>query len=926
MVSRSVLLVVFSLLSQSIEAFHNLYPIDIGLSEEDPFMPNEREVFDDCHMRYMRYGKDELEVADSLEPYDEPRDYSHIAAIGRRETGDTIEWTCIGTLIWDSVVITSAHCTTDKGLNGAPSVVRLGGPKYVQQRNVKEVIRHPEFSPSDGQHDIALLQLDRKVAINETVVPTCLWLWDDVPFDKLDYIVRIAASKEQQLAEYATVDMTKLNVKGEECLSPTTSQKGIPDSQLCVKPVELDQNGCKDSPEGNPLQMRLLHNFKTSPFLVGIRSSSFTSDSCNPRRSFTKIGPYRDWLMQVLLERNVSVTPDNLFPINCARRFASLRPRADELITERNGEVPINSIQVESVHERELKYIVQFEWPSEVENMARLLCAGTFVDQQTVLTLAECVVPSTPRGVQPIAVVHRTRFRNVSHPIKSITVHPGYVEGSQRNNIAVVKLQSNQEVVPACIWTHDALPDSRVDLTGAGMNFLNNYQELFFDETEFGNNLVQPAMDYYPWENCSTELDHLSGNRSLEGLNKNEHLCFRSDQWIVPGVCKDVHGAPILRYINRAGAYFKYVYALTIAGQTCGYGQPTVAMKLAPHAAWLRSVILPNPSSSGRVSSESVIVINPDLKRSDECSNGDGTMGICVPYELCLSTKERLRKGERVTLCTDGSVVCCPWGDIARNSGTNPVRIELDSCEDRYRSIRLQRYSDQSEDESQYTNLPHVAEIGWPQNNGRIEFDCMGFLITPALVLTTARCLETYPHKPTVARIGSVQAADPSNVVLRTIRRVRLHEDYDPQTGENNIAIVVLTAPIEINAHHFPGCLFRNNTHLPTRQFAISEDEQRTFFEKVSPLYRTECEERWTETLAPGQMCLLKAQPESVFRVSNKCLNMGDVIVWENRTQDDIFDVVYLVGLFSHGGCGLNNIQIGTRISFYYDWITTNGK
>lgn len=70
----------------------------------------------DCHLRYMRYGKDELDIPEPLRAYEEPRDYSHIATIGRRRNGGTIDWTCMGALIWDSVVITSAQCTTDEGL------------------------------------------------------------------------------------------------------------------------------------------------------------------------------------------------------------------------------------------------------------------------------------------------------------------------------------------------------------------------------------------------------------------------------------------------------------------------------------------------------------------------------------------------------------------------------------------------------------------------------------------------------------------------------------------------------------------------------------------------------------------------------------------------------------------------------------------
>uniref|UniRef100_A0A182S9R5 Clip domain-containing protein n=1 Tax=Anopheles maculatus TaxID=74869 RepID=A0A182S9R5_9DIPT len=416
-------------------------------------------------------------------------------------------------------------------------------------------------------------------------------------------------------------------------------------------------------------------------------------------------------------------------------------------------------------------------------------------------------------------------------------------------------------------------------------------------------------MDMYPFENCSKDLVELIGNRSLEGLNEREHLCFHSDQWLVPGVCSDIVGGPVQRYINRGGAYFKYLYALTVGGRTCGYGQPTVAIRLAPHYAWLQSVMFDKRNSGAAEPSDSVIVINPDLKRSDECSNGDGTMGICVPYELCLSTKERLRKGERVTLCTDGSVVCCPWGDIAKNSPVDPIRTELESCEDLYETIRRERFHRTVQNESLYTNQQHVAEIGWPQNNGRIVFECMGFLITPKQIVSSARCMETYPHKPTVARIGAIQASHTFNYVIQPIRRVRMHEDYDPLTGVNNIALVTLTAPIEINVFHFPG--YRGTIAV----------------QKVAPQYQSDCAEQLTEKLAPGQMCLINSTPESTYRSRGACLKTGNVIIWENRTEvSDILDTIYLVGLFSHGECEEDKVQIATRISFYFDWIVLNAK
>uniref|UniRef100_A0A182MYA2 Peptidase S1 domain-containing protein n=1 Tax=Anopheles dirus TaxID=7168 RepID=A0A182MYA2_9DIPT len=931
MVSRSVLLVVLSCLCLGgSEALHNLFPIEIGLMDEDPFLPNEREVFDDCHIRYMRYGRDELDIQEPFPPYETPPEFTHIAAVGWTRSGGKIDWACMGVLIWNDFVLTSAHCTAGEG-NTAPDVVRLGSDSnnasYIQDRKIKEVIRHPEYSSRNGEHDIALLQLDARINVNAAVVPTCLWLWDDVPFSKLSSVKRNKAGRGETDSFFSNEEMTRVNVKSADCVSPTSRNAGLPNGQLCMGSEAPQPRDCEETPRGNPLQARLMHNYNTSPFLVGILSSSFSRGTCNPVQGYTPIGPYRDWLVQVLLERNTTVTLQDFHPVVCAHRFARFRPRVDELMLERNGEMSTTVGNVDYVRWTQLNYVVEIEWPPEAGSAARNNCAGTFIDQQTVVTLAECAFP-TPEGFQPIAVVRRVIFTSTPIAIKSIHVHPGYRKNSQKNNIAVLKLESRQNVAPACIWLDDELPEERFDLTGVGSNDLNNVVgNRGYDADRVTKTVVQHAMDLYPWAQCRNELSDLAGpNGTREGFSDQEHMCFRSDQWVVPGVCHNLPGAPVIRYINRAGVYLKYVFGMIVASPTCGYGIPAITIRLAPHADWLQSIIMEKRPSAG---SESVIVINPDLKRSDECSNGDGTIGICVPHELCLSTKERLRKGERVTVCSEGSIVCCPWGDIARNSGDDSIRAVLDNCEDRYRSIRQERYARASQNRSLYTNFPHTAEIGWPQSNGRIAFSCLGYLITTNVVVMSARCTEQYAFQPTVARIGSLSSADTNNYVLQPIRRVRVHEDYDSVTGVNNIALVVLTSPILPTTFYYPGCVFRNSSHFPTRLFGLSSTRDTASITKMTPFYQSDCVEHLKDPLAPGQSCMTRSTPEAVFG-RGKCLDTGDLIVWDHRTDELIYEAEYLVALLSHGSCSdrsdQNDVQIVTRVSYYYDWIVSNAK
>uniref|UniRef100_A0A182J7I9 Peptidase S1 domain-containing protein n=1 Tax=Anopheles atroparvus TaxID=41427 RepID=A0A182J7I9_ANOAO len=908
-------------------AFHSLYPMYVGVNDEDPFMPKERDALDDCHLRYLRYGRDDLKPQTPLPPYEENREYSHVAAIGWTRSSGEIDWACMGTLIWDNFVLTSAHCTMDES-NTAPDVVRLGeaNPAHMQQRKISHIARHPEFAPQTERNDIALLQLDKRIIVNQTVAPGCMWLAPETIFPKLQSLVRSkvdANNRNQGIPVISSVESAQTN--GRKCVSSTSGDGEL----LCIEPGESEPTKCLDAPAGNPLQVRLLHNYKTSPFVVGIRAGSHSATSCKPAGAYTRIGSYATWITQVLAERNATAKPVDFIPAVCALRFAHLRPRVDELLMERFDEIQTLGLQVEWRHTEDFRYIVRILWPAEAAQAARNDCAGTLVDQSTVLTLAECVAP-TPEGHKPTEVLHTGRYENASLPIKSITVHPGYVRGSQANNIAVIKLTKPDGAVPACVWPFDdSMLIMRVDLAGVGASgLIGDIGDAIDDQGGVFPSHHLRAVDYLPWANCTDELTKF--NRTLQGVSGEQHVCFRNEQWLVPGSCGLLPGGPLQRYIGRAGSALKYVYALSLAGRSCGHGIPAVALLLRPHVPWLRSVIMEGaPGIRPQATSDSVIVINPDLQRSDECSNGDGTVGICVPHEMCLSTPERLRKGERVTLCSVGSVVCCPWGDIARNAAVNPVRKELESCETRSREFREQRLRGRESNSTEFDNFPHLAEIGWPQSNGRIQFNCIGYLISTNTIVTSARCAEAKSWKPTVARIGMLNSENPSNYLLQPIRRVTVHEEYDDNTGANNLALVQLTAHIKPTVFFFPGCLFSNETHVPALQYGVHYDGASLHLDRIFPMYDGDCRERQPigETLLQGHMCFLRGRAEAELVRTTRCYTPGDIMVWTRLTEEQIDDAEYLVAIYNHGVCReVDDVLTATRISAYYEWIVNNIK
>jgi V8-like Glu-specific endopeptidase len=93
-----------------------------------------------------------------------------------RATGAESVVICTGTLVASDLVVTSAHCTDkSKGLlKDIEFIAGLNGTRFLANRGVVEVIRHPNWDRTTGmqkfRYDVAVLRLARPI-MPERVTP-----------------------------------------------------------------------------------------------------------------------------------------------------------------------------------------------------------------------------------------------------------------------------------------------------------------------------------------------------------------------------------------------------------------------------------------------------------------------------------------------------------------------------------------------------------------------------------------------------------------------------------------------------------------------------------------------------------------------------------------------------------------------------------
>uniref|UniRef100_A0A182M9Z3 Peptidase S1 domain-containing protein n=1 Tax=Anopheles culicifacies TaxID=139723 RepID=A0A182M9Z3_9DIPT len=869
----------------------------------------------DCHTRNWKDGFEGL-VAPA---YGQPallREFAHIAAIGWTGTDGKINWACGGSLIWENFILTAAHCAANDE-DVAPDVARMGDlniysdedDEFPQQLRIVKIIRHQQHRYSAKYYDVALMQLEKNIIVHETVAPACLWLEDEVRFPKL-----FAAGwgktgfGEDKTKILLKVDLTPMN--NTECTRfYTSSERGLRNGlhahHLCAGDEKMDT--CPGD-SGGPLHVKLLHNAKMTPFLVGVTSFGKPCGQANPG-VYARVSSFVDWIIETLQQEGESASEYSFRPWSCALRYVHVREYEDDVVVSRSHNYETYNSDNAHLVSGDSPQRVEIMWDRSVGPL-RENCSGTLIERDAVATLAEC---ASHMGVRPTRVkLSNGNFINVSETI----VHPQYnpAKGAYYNNIAILKLPFPVSVVPTCVWYNDSIPDPQFEVIGKGRADLTPYNRderiTIVDPRIIG---ISPRTTLQSNSECRLAEQY----RALLGKGlQAEHICFQNKPFLVPDTCDQQLGAPIEREMWRFSRYFNYAYGMNLFGRDCGFGEPAVAVRFNAHKDWIESVLLPEVANqrtknNATRSRDSVIFINPDLVLNDRCSYEGGVEGVCVLHDNCPGIRQRMENSDPVILCSKGSVVCCPQQAI--KSPPSAIEKEFNECEQRYAHLRKQRQQRWNGFQPLKNRLPHVAEVGW-EDGSQIQFQCIGYLISTRAVVTSASCLAPNEYLPNVVRIGGFQSAQfATDIAIIPIESTKYHPEFNMSTYENNIALLKLASPVQPTVTTFPGCLWQNTTHNPVEARILSGDG----FHPIHPMYLRDCNARFAKPFTnPHITCMVPG----VSGTREYCYPAGAPIIYRKFEDTNLF-TEYLVNIYSHGRCNSTSLRIVHRIAMYIDWF-----
>jgi len=193
-----------------------------------------------------------------------------------------------------------------------------------------------------------------------------------------------------------------------------------------------------------------------------------------------------------------------------------------------------------------------------------------------------------------------------------------------------------------------------------------------------------------------------------------------------------------------------------------------------------------------------------NMKLQNQCNSGTHE---CIPYFYC--SHDTTTDGARVLdsrtdagSCVVSSYICC-------NKNYNIARFKPAICGIRNKDGIGYEVTN-SIDEAQYAEFPWMAALSVIDENGHDQYLCGGSLIHPQVILTAAHCVHGKSNRALKVRLGEWDTQTTSEIFPHTdheVTNVIIHSDFGEVNLFNDVALLILTHPVELSVHINTVCL-----------------------------------------------------------------------------------------------------------------------
>ncbi|CAH2045491.1 unnamed protein product, partial [Iphiclides podalirius] len=225
---------------------------------------------------------------------------------------DELDWMCGGVLITDRHVVTAAHCIQTDENGYKLNAVRAGeydartNPDCqlnvcappLQDRGVKSIISHPDFNEPPFHNDIAVIELQAPLELNDYVAPICLPQRDQLTDLQIGELVTVAGWGKMNMSTDKRADILQyisLPVVTPESCNFFGRAFKVAESEICAG-SQRNKDACGGD-SGGPLMKIFDTPEGPKSFLIGVVSFGPTVCGIKKPGVYTSVPYFLKWVL-----------------------------------------------------------------------------------------------------------------------------------------------------------------------------------------------------------------------------------------------------------------------------------------------------------------------------------------------------------------------------------------------------------------------------------------------------------------------------------------------------------------------------------------------------------------------------------------------------------------------------------------------------